>query len=129
MIEIDGPVVKLEFQGACSTCASSAQTFSLGIERRLKERIPSIADVIEVLPEGPPLTEENIEEVLSGVRPFLSIAGGQVELVSFSKATSKSQINLKMLGTSVALHTVKIEITQRMLKYFKVPLIVNWEST
>lgn len=49
LIEIDGPVVKLRLQGACGSCPSSAMTLRMGIERRLREFIPEIAEVEQVL--------------------------------------------------------------------------------
>ncbi len=49
LVEIDGPVVKLKLQGACGSCPSSAMTLRMGIERRLREYIPEIAEVEQVL--------------------------------------------------------------------------------
>ncbi|NJR65234.1 MAG: NifU family protein [Leptolyngbyaceae cyanobacterium CRU_2_3] len=49
LVEIDGPVVKLRLQGACGSCPSSAMTLRMGIERRLREFIPEIAEVEQVL--------------------------------------------------------------------------------
>ncbi len=48
LVELDGPVVKLRLQGACGTCPSSAMTLRMGIERRLREFIPEIAEVEQV---------------------------------------------------------------------------------
>ncbi|HEY9630814.1 MAG TPA: NifU family protein [Coleofasciculaceae cyanobacterium] len=48
LVEIDGPVVKLKLQGACGSCPSSAMTLRMGIERRLREFIPEIAEVEQV---------------------------------------------------------------------------------
>lgn len=45
MAEIDGPVVKLELQGNCGSCPSSTMTMKMGLERRLKEKIPEISEV------------------------------------------------------------------------------------
>ena len=45
LVEIDGPVVKLRLQGACGSCPSSTVTLKMGIERRLREMIPEIAEV------------------------------------------------------------------------------------
>ncbi|EPF23703.1 MAG: NifU family protein [Microcystis aeruginosa Ma_MB_F_20061100_S19] len=45
LVEIDGPVVKLRLQGACGSCPSSTMTLKMGIERRLREEIPEIAEV------------------------------------------------------------------------------------
>ena len=47
----------------------------MGLERKLKERIPEIADVIQSMPSAPELTTAAIESVLDGVRPFLAVAG------------------------------------------------------
>ena len=35
--EIDGPVVRLQLEGACGSCPSSTMTMKMGLERRLKE--------------------------------------------------------------------------------------------
>lgn len=48
LVEIDGPIVKLRLQGACGSCPSSAMTLRMGIERRLKEIIPEIAEIEQV---------------------------------------------------------------------------------
>jgi len=48
LVEIDGPVVKLRLQGACGSCPSSTMTLRMGIERRLREFIPEIAEVEQV---------------------------------------------------------------------------------
>ena len=47
--EIDGPVVKVRLQGACGSCPSSTMTLKMGIERKLKEMIPEISEVVQVL--------------------------------------------------------------------------------
>ncbi len=49
LVDIDGPIVKLRLQGACGSCPSSTMTLRMGIERRLKEMIPEIAEVEQVL--------------------------------------------------------------------------------
>ena len=48
LVEIDGPVVKLRLQGSCGSCPSSAMTLRMGIERRLREFIPEIAEIEQV---------------------------------------------------------------------------------
>lgn len=45
VVDIDGPIVQLRLQGACGSCPSSTMTLKMGIERRLRERIPEIAEV------------------------------------------------------------------------------------
>ena len=47
--EIDGPVVKVRLQGACGSCPSSTMTLKMGIERKLRETIPEVSEVIQVL--------------------------------------------------------------------------------
>ena len=49
LVEIDGATVKLKLQGACGSCPSSAMTLRMGIERRLREYIPEITEVEQVL--------------------------------------------------------------------------------
>ena len=49
LAEIEGPTVKLRLQGACGSCPSSAMTMKMGIERRLREKIPEIVEVEQVI--------------------------------------------------------------------------------
>ena len=49
LVEIEGPIVKLKLQGACGSCPSSTMTLKMGIERRLREKIPEIAEVEQAL--------------------------------------------------------------------------------
>jgi Fe-S cluster biogenesis protein NfuA len=49
LVEIDGPIVRLRLQGACGSCPSSTMTLRMGIERRLREFIPEIAEVEQVM--------------------------------------------------------------------------------
>jgi Fe-S cluster biogenesis protein NfuA len=49
LVELDGPIVKLRLQGACGSCPSSAMTLRMGIERRLKELIPEIVEIEQVV--------------------------------------------------------------------------------
>jgi hypothetical protein len=69
-VEIDGPVVYLRLAGACGSCPSSLTTMTMGIKRRLMERIPDIMDVEQVQEEnkGLELTEANIDTVLDEIR-------------------------------------------------------------
>ena len=45
LVEIDGPVVYLRLQGACGSCPSSLTTMTMGIKRRLQEKIPVRPDI------------------------------------------------------------------------------------
>eukprot|EP00189_Rhodosorus_marinus_P008126 CAMPEP_0184752472 /NCGR_PEP_ID=MMETSP0315-20130426/43595_1 /TAXON_ID=101924 /ORGANISM="Rhodosorus marinus, Strain UTEX LB 2760" /LENGTH=223 /DNA_ID=CAMNT_0027231801 /DNA_START=585 /DNA_END=1256 /DNA_ORIENTATION=- len=117
--EIDGATVKLLLEGACGSCVSSAVTMSMGIEKRLKEKIPEIEAVVQVTPEGPELNEENIEGVLNEVRPFLNVAGGTIELTSLTGVGGpQPMVRMKMSGTGSAINSVKMEITQRLRRNF-----------
>jgi Fe-S cluster biogenesis protein NfuA len=49
LVDIEGPIVKLRLQGACGACPSSTMTLRMGIERRLREFIPEIAEIEQVL--------------------------------------------------------------------------------
>lgn len=56
VVEIDGPVVRLELEGACGSCPSSTMTMKMGLERRLVQRIPEISEVVQSIPNGPELS-------------------------------------------------------------------------
>ncbi|KAK4564872.1 hypothetical protein RGQ29_006791 [Quercus rubra] len=62
--EIDGLVVVLKLQGACGSCPSSTMTLKMGIETRLRDKIPEIMDVEQILDRetGLELNEENVEK-------------------------------------------------------------------
>lgn len=49
LVGLDGPIVKLRLQGACGSCPSSTMTLRMGIERRLREMIPEIAEVEQIM--------------------------------------------------------------------------------
>ena len=49
IVELDGPVVKVRLQGACGSCPSSTMTLKMGIERKLRESIPEVTEVVQVL--------------------------------------------------------------------------------
>jgi Fe-S cluster biogenesis protein NfuA len=42
-------VVKLRLHGACGSCPSSTYTLKLGIEEQLKQYIPGIKEVVQVM--------------------------------------------------------------------------------
>jgi Fe-S cluster biogenesis protein NfuA len=127
LVDIEGPVVKLELVGNCGSCPSSSMTMKMGLERKLKERIPEIAEVIQSLPNAPVITEENIEKVLDGVRPFLAVAGGKISIASITGVGGlQPLINLKMEGSAAALQSVKLEIMQRIQRNFMTSLRIEW---
>jgi len=63
--EIDGLVVVLKLQGACGSCPSSTMTLKMGIETRLRDKIPEIMAVEQILDTetGLDLNKENVEKV------------------------------------------------------------------
>mmetsp|Transcript_19145 Transcript_19145/g.26147 ORF Transcript_19145/g.26147 Transcript_19145/m.26147 type:complete len:243 (-) Transcript_19145:104-832(-) len=127
LAEIDGPIVKLELVGACGTCPSSSMTMKMGLERKLKERIPEIAEVIQSLPDAPQLSEAAIETVLDGVRPFLSVAGGKISIQDIKGVGGlQPVVTLKMEGSAAALQSVKLEIMQRIQRHFMMSLRIEW---
>lgn len=78
--EIDGLVVVLKLQGACGSCPSSTMTLKMGIETRLRDKIPEILEVEQIIDNetGLELNQENIEKV---VRYLLKIALFLIEIV------------------------------------------------
>jgi Fe-S cluster biogenesis protein NfuA len=126
----------------------------MGLERGLREKIPEIQEVVQALPSGPTLNEEQIDVVLNGVRPFLQVAGGSIQLdhisgtqhlLLMSRVIVRSLISilqsrlrkgldglqpsiwLKMTGSSSSLNSVKLEIAQRLQRHFMLSgLRVEW---
>ena len=49
VVELDGPIVKVRLQGACGSCPSSTMTLKMGIERKIRECIPEVSEVVQVL--------------------------------------------------------------------------------
>lgn len=49
LVEItDDGVVRLRLTGACGHCPMSIMTLKMGIERRLKEKVPGVKEVVGV---------------------------------------------------------------------------------
>jgi Fe-S cluster biogenesis protein NfuA len=44
----DDGVVKVRLTGACGGCPMSQMTLKMGIERRLKEKVPEVTSVVSV---------------------------------------------------------------------------------
>ncbi|XP_037493696.1 nifU-like protein 3, chloroplastic isoform X2 [Jatropha curcas] len=63
--EIDGLVVVLKLEGACGSCPSSTMTLKMGIETRLRDKIPEIMAVEQIMDTetGLELNEENVEKI------------------------------------------------------------------
>ncbi|WCJ42227.1 NifU-like protein 3 chloroplastic [Euphorbia peplus] len=118
--EIDGLVVVLKLQGACGSCPSSTMTLKMGIETRLRDKIPEIMAVeqIQDTETGLELNEENIEKVLAEIRPYLSGTGGGVlELVQIDDYIVK----VRLSGPAAGVMTVRVALTQKLRD--KIPAI------
>lgn len=118
--EIDGNVVRVKLQGACGSCPSSVVTMKMGIERRLFEKIPEIV-AVEAVPDeetGLELNEENIEQVLQEIRPYLiGSADGSLELVAIEEPIVK----IRITGPAAGVMTVRVAVTQKLRE--KIPAI------
>ncbi|KAF9616223.1 hypothetical protein IFM89_028999 [Coptis chinensis] len=118
--EIDGLVVVLKLQGACGSCPSSTMTLKMGIETRLRDKIPEIMEVEQILDTetGLELNEENVEKLLAEIRPYLSGTGGGVlELVQIDGYVAK----VRLSGPAATVMTVRVAITQKLRE--KIPAI------
>jgi Fe-S cluster biogenesis protein NfuA len=102
----------------------------LRLERGLKEKIPEIQEVVQSMPEGPPLVEEQVNVVLDGVRPFLQVVGGTIDVDRIEGVDSiQPTIWLHMQGNSASLNSVKLEIAQRLQRHFMMSgLQIQWKE-
>ncbi|MQM06953.1 hypothetical protein Taro_039786 [Colocasia esculenta] len=118
--EIDGLVVVLKLQGACGSCPSSTMTLKMGIETRLRDKIPEIEAVEQILDTetGLELNEENVEKVLSEIRPYLvGTGGGGLELLQINEYVVK----VRLSGPAASVMTVRVALTQKLRE--KIPSI------
>lgn len=47
-VDVETGVVEVELKGACTSCPASSQTLKAGVERIMKDRVPSITEVVNV---------------------------------------------------------------------------------
>ena len=82
------------------------------------------------MPQGPELNAEQLDVVLDGVRPFLHVAGGDIELDRLQGVDGlQPTILLHMSGSSASLNSVKLEIAQRLQRHFMISgLQVQWKG-
>jgi len=117
VIELEGPILRLEMQGSCSSCSSSAVTLKMGIERTLLDRIPELHEVVAEMPGTETPTEEGIEQVLDTIQPFLSVSGGTIELVELELGedlNSQPTITVGMTGPPQKNASIKMEVVRRL---------------
>ncbi|KAK1429994.1 hypothetical protein QVD17_12398 [Tagetes erecta] len=118
--EIDGLVVVLKLQGACGSCPSSAMTLKMGIETRLRDKIPEIMDVEQIMDTetGLELNEENVEKLLAEIRPYLvGTGGGILEFVEIKDCN----VTVRLSGPAAGVMTVRVALTQKLRE--KIPVI------
>ncbi|KAJ1260616.1 hypothetical protein BS78_10G246000 [Paspalum vaginatum] len=124
--EIDGLVVVLKLQGACGSCPSSTMTLKMGIETRLRDKIPDILEVEQIVDTetGLELSTDNVEKVLDDIRPYLSgTGGGSLELLQIDGYVVKIRIS----GPAAGVMTVRVAVTQKLRE--KIPSILAVQLT
>ncbi|KAG8074797.1 hypothetical protein GUJ93_ZPchr0006g41491 [Zizania palustris] len=124
--EIDGLVVVLKLQGACGSCPSSTMTLKMGIETRLRDKIPEILSVEQIVDTetGLELNHDNVEKVLDEIRPYLSgTGGGSLELVKIDE----SVVKVRITGPAAGVMTVRVAVTQKLRE--KIPSILAVQLT
>ncbi|CAH1449415.1 unnamed protein product [Lactuca virosa] len=120
--EIDGLVVVLKLQGACGSCPSSTMTLKMGIETRLRDKIPEIMDVEQLIDTetGLDLNEENVEKILAEIRPYLvGTGGGILEFVEIKDYNVK----VRLSGPAAGVMTVRVALSQKLRE--KIPVITS----
>ncbi|KAF5813293.1 putative NIF system FeS cluster assembly, NifU, Fe-S cluster assembly domain superfamily [Helianthus annuus] len=120
--EIDGLVVVLKLQGACGSCPSSTMTLKNGIETRLRDKIPEIMDVEQIMDTetGLELNEENVEKLLAEIRPYLvGTGGGILEFVEIKDC----DVKVRLSGPAAKVMTVRVALTQKLRE--KIPVITS----
>ncbi|CAN1198455.1 NifU-like protein 3, chloroplastic [Linum perenne] len=124
--EIDGLVVVLKLQGACGSCPSSAMTLQMGIETRLRDKIPEIMSVEQIMDTetGLELNDDNVEKVLSEIRPYLGgTGGGELQLIGINDYV----VRVRLTGPAAGVTTVRVATTQKLKE--KIPSIAAVQLT
>lgn len=47
-VDTETGIVEVELKGACTSCPASSQTLKAGVERIMKDRVPTITEVVNV---------------------------------------------------------------------------------
>lgn len=117
VLELEGPILKLEMQGSCSSCSSSAITVKMGIERTMLARIPEIHEVEAIMPGAKIPDEQGVQAILDTISGLLSVSGSTVELVELDVAEdidSTSYICVGMSGPAQRNRSVRAEVLRRI---------------
>lgn len=84
--------VRLALVGACSTCPSAAVTMEAGVEACLRKNFPTITKVVNVVDQGGAAADEDavlrledVEQVVSQLRPAIEGMGGKLRVVSVTE--------------------------------------------
>ena len=104
--EIDGLVVVLKLQGACGSCPSSTMTLKMGIETRLRDKIPDILEVEQIVDTetGLELSTDNVEKVSP------QMITGHCSVVSMRAIDSDHFVNLQIEVCSALLQMIGIKL-------------------
>eukprot|EP00882_Tetradesmus_deserticola_P029629 GHRQ01033209.1.p2 GENE.GHRQ01033209.1~~GHRQ01033209.1.p2 ORF type:complete len:285 (+),score=161.72 GHRQ01033209.1:1031-1885(+) len=84
VVGVEGGVVAVALQGACSSCASSSATLKMGIERQLRAVFgEQLLEVVQVGNNGKPQASvEAVDMHLNMLRSAVANLGGAVEVAS-----------------------------------------------
>ncbi|KAL6757425.1 iron-sulfur cluster assembly protein, partial [Haematococcus lacustris] len=118
-VEIDGLVVRLKLNGACGSCPSSLTTMTMGIKRRLIEKIPDALVVSVWIKLMLSRAGGNVEKVLDEVRPYLMADGGNVEFVEIDGLVVRLKLNGACGSCPSSLTTMTMGIKRRLIE--KIP--------
>ena len=102
VIEVDDVERKvyLQLQGACGSCASSTITMQMGIERILREKFPSLVEVVKVeendtAPKELSDYEALVDAEIQRIRPAITAMGGNIQLQSVNYETGNVVIQFR----------------------------------
>ena len=105
---LDDGTVKVRLTGACGGCPMSQMTLKMGIERVLKERVPSVKTVeavqasglrseVKIVLGGAPVSADFAAQI--GADGYAADAGGALKLV---KRLMQRETNVLQAGHAVA---------------------------
>ncbi|KAF6255860.1 NifU-like domain-containing protein [Scenedesmus sp. NREL 46B-D3] len=94
VVGVEGGVVAVALQGACSSCASSSATLKMGIERQLRAVFgEQLLDVVQVDSGGKPKASvEAVDMHLNMLRSAVANLGGAVEVASVGSGGISSAV-------------------------------------